>query len=50
MITAPLLDQRFVLVVEEERPVKVGLRRRPVELAVPGHVVIGQELNWHTAR
>jgi hypothetical protein len=48
MIAAPLPDQRPVLVVEEEHPLQISLRRRPREPPVRRRLIISQELHRHS--
>jgi hypothetical protein len=43
-------DKPPVGVVEEEEPVQLRARGRPVVAAIPGRLLIGEELNWHAPR
>ena len=44
---APLLDQLPVSVVREIEALQLGSRRRWDEAPVLGHLLIGQEFDWH---
>jgi hypothetical protein len=47
VVTTPQLDQLQVLVIEEEHPIQVRLRRHLREPPVPRRLIIRQELNRH---
>jgi hypothetical protein len=48
VLAAPLPDQRPVLVIEEEHPLQINLRRRSREPPVRRRLIISQELHRHT--
>ena len=47
VVTAPLVNEIHVLVIQEEHPLQVRLRRIPRVPAVRRRLIIRQELNWH---
>ena len=49
MLTAPLVNEIHVLVIEEEHPLQVRLGRAPRVPAVGRRLIIRQELNRHKA-
>jgi hypothetical protein len=47
-VAAVLLDQGVVSIVEEEEALQLGMCGRTRKAAVAGHLLVAEELEWHT--